>query len=56
MVIVRLMEKAIMLLHCHPDGNAKAKGVGTSDTKVKTISKESDMVKKGVIPSQINKN
>ncbi|KAL2327102.1 hypothetical protein Fmac_020529 [Flemingia macrophylla] len=33
MVIVRLMEKAIMLLHCHPDGYAKAKGAGTSDTK-----------------------
>ncbi|CAI8610674.1 unnamed protein product [Vicia faba] len=42
MVIVRLMEKAIMLLHCHPDGYAKAKGAGTSDTKVETISKESD--------------
>ena len=37
MVIVRLMEKAIMLLHCHPDGYAKAKGAGTSDTKVETI-------------------
>lgn len=45
-----------MLLHCHPDGYAKAKGAGTSDTKVETISKESDRVKKGVIPSQINKN
>ncbi|CAI8585621.1 unnamed protein product [Vicia faba] len=47
MVIVRLMEKAIMLLHCHPDGYAKAKGAGTSDTKVETISKESDRSEKG---------
>ncbi|CAI8593332.1 unnamed protein product [Vicia faba] len=47
MVIVRLMEKAIMLLHCHPDGYAKAKGAGTSDTKVETISKESDKSEKG---------
>lgn len=45
-----------MLLHCHPDGYAKAKGAGTSDTKVETLSQESDRVKKGVIPSQINKN
>lgn len=51
MVIVRLMEKAIMLLHCHPDGYAKAKGAGTSDTKVETISKESDRVKKSTMGS-----